>query len=70
MNQLASRMFTSAEDLSCCRALGVTSKGVLEVIDLAIYRTLHARGGRIKVSVRNAEDITVEMIRPQIGRLK
>jgi hypothetical protein len=62
INQVASRMFTSAEDLSCCRAFGVTSRGVLEVIDLAICRKLHARGRHTKVSARrNAEDIIVEL---------
>lgn len=54
-------MFTSAEDLSRCRAFGVTSKGVFEVIDLVVYRTLHARGRRTNVRARNAEDIIVEL---------
>lgn len=54
-------MFTSAEDLSCCKPFGVTSKGVFEVIYLAITRALHARGKRTEVRARNAEVIIVEL---------
>src|SRR5882757_9782291 len=64
INQLASRMFTSAEDLSCCRASGVTSKGASEPIDLATYCTLHARGRRTEGRVRNAENMSVRRSPP------
>ncbi len=70
INQLASRMFTSAEDLSCCRSFGVTSKGALEVIGLVMYRTLHARDGCAMARVENAKNIVVELVKLVGGRLK
>jgi hypothetical protein len=63
INQLASRMFTSAEDLSCCRSFGVTSKGALEVIDLVMYRTLRVRDGSAMTRMGNTENIVVELIK-------
>lgn len=59
INQLASRIFTSAEDLSDSRAFGVTSRGALKVIDLAMYRMPQARGRRTKAGARTAAEDSI-----------